>query len=302
MSELLNDFRFAARMFAKSPGTTAVAVLSLALAIGPNAALFSVIDHLLFKPYPIEGISRMYRFSTRTDSGYETPSYPDLLDYRAGARDMADWIAADRHGALLSLDGRREMTTISYVTENYFSVLGIRPVAGRMLRESDERFDGPPPVVLSESLWRGKFGGGADIIGKTILLNSGTFSVAGIAPRGFRGPGLQVVPSDIWIPIGAADVCAPGMRATLMRRGYIRPDSTVRLREGVSKTAAEASGRARRDSPLAKKKARATTSLVRLFRCSRLCRFVSLATWRAATSSAGWQTLSFAMGSWATWH
>ena len=240
MSELLNDFRFAARMFAKSPGTTAVAVLSLALAIGPNAALFSVIDHLLFKPYPIEGISRMYRFSTRTDSGYETPSYPDLLDYRAGTRDMADWIAADRELALLSLDGRREPTPISYVTENYFSVLGVRPAAGRILRESDDRFDGPPPVMLSDSLWQRKFGGAADIIGKTILLNSGTFSVAGIAPRGFRGPGLQVVPSDIWIPIGAADVCAPGMRAALMRRGYIRPDSTVRLREGVSKTAAEA--------------------------------------------------------------
>src|ERR1017187_8904174 len=121
-------------------------VLSLALAIGPNAALFSVIDHLLFKPYPIEGISRMYRFSTRTDSGYETPSYPDLLDYRAGTRDMADWIAADRELALLSLDGRREPTPISYVTENYFSVLGVRPAAGRILRESDDRFDGPPPV------------------------------------------------------------------------------------------------------------------------------------------------------------
>jgi hypothetical protein len=143
MSDLLNDFRFAARMFAKNPGTTAAAVLSPALAIGPNAALFSVIDHLLLEPYPIEGISRMYRFSTRTDSGYETPSYPNLLDYRAGTRGMADWIAADRHLALLSPGGHREPTPIGCVAENYFSVLGVRPAAGRILRESDSASTGP---------------------------------------------------------------------------------------------------------------------------------------------------------------
>jgi hypothetical protein len=86
--------------------------------------------------------------------------------------------------------------------------------------------------MLSESLWQRKFGGAAGIIGKTILLNSGTFSVAGIAPRGFRGAGLQVVPSDIWIPFSAADVSAPGTRVALMRR--VSPADPAALAAGVA--------------------------------------------------------------------
>ena len=235
---MFHDLRFAARMFAKNPGTTAVAVISLAIAIGPNCALFSVVDRLFLKPPPVQGITQIFFLWTRTDRPGEVKglSYPDLLDYQAQGGDVGSFVAFINQGAVLNSGGQRETVFMNPVTENYFSVLGARAAVGRALRESDANFQGQPPAMISYSLWQRQFGGAADAVGKTLFLNRGAFSVVGIMPRGFRGPGFGP-PVDVWIPFSAA---SPGGRAELMRRGSQGIATLVRLRDGVDKARAEA--------------------------------------------------------------
>jgi putative ABC transport system permease protein len=208
MSVFWNDLRFALRMFLRNPGTSAVAVLSLALAIGPNATLFSVMDRLILKPPPVQGLSQLFRLSVRTDAGWESPSYPDYLDYQAAASAAADVIAYESHGAILNANGQNDILLLHIVTENYFPVLGVKAAAGRILLESDRQFQGEPPVMISYSLWQRKFGGNPAIVGQTVLLNNRAFFVAGVAPRGFRAPGLGP-PVDLWLPLSAAMVWSP---------------------------------------------------------------------------------------------
>jgi predicted permease len=236
---MFHDLRFAVRMLAKSPGATAAAVISLAVAIGPNCALFSVVDRLFLKPPPVQGITQIFFLMTRTDQGkWEGLSYPDVLDYQVQAADVGSFIANDRRGALLTNSaGQREIVPMHPVSENYFSVLGAKAAAGRTLLESDTHFQGQPPVVISYSLWQRQFGGAADAVGKTLFLTGRPFSVVGIMPRGFREPGFQLLPVDVWIPFSGFP---PGDQRLLMRRGERGIDTLVRLRDGVDKPRAEA--------------------------------------------------------------
>ncbi|MBZ5624468.1 MAG: ABC transporter permease [Acidobacteriia bacterium] len=229
MSVLWNDLRFALRMFLRNPGTSAVAVLSLALAIGPNATLFSVMDRLILKPPPVKGLSQLFLLTVRTDAGRETPSYPDYLDYQAAAGAAADLIGYEGHGAILNANGQQDILLLHIVTENYFPVLGVKAAAGRTLLESDRQFQGEPPVMISYSLWQRKFGGNPAIVGQTVLLNNRGFFVAGVAPRGFRAPGLGP-PVDLWLPIGAAQVWGGrGTRDAFLRRDFRGLSVWVRL-------------------------------------------------------------------------
>jgi hypothetical protein len=223
------------RMFVKNPGTTAIAVISLAIAIGPNCALFSVVDRLILKPAPVQGIAQIFDMGVRADrpGEWQSTSYPDLLDYQAQAGDVGTFAALYQDAAVLNSAGRREMVLMRLVSENYFSVLGVRP-AGRTLQESDEHFEGQPPTVISYSLWQRQFGGANDAVGKALFLSGRAFSVVGIMPRGFRGPGFDL-PIDVWIPFSAA---SPGDRRELMRRGGWGIATLVRLREGVDKARA----------------------------------------------------------------
>lgn len=239
LETLWQDLRFAVRMFAKSPGATAVAVISLALAIGPNCALFSVMDRLFMKPPPVQGITQFFDLSMRTDQGgWELLSYPDVLDYQAQAADVGSFVAYERIGAILTNSaGQREAVRMFPVSENYFPVLGARAAAGRVLRESDAHFEGQPPAVISYSLWQRQFDGAKDSVGKTLFLNGRAFSVVGIMPRGFRGPGVELVPVDVWIPFSAETA---GSQNYLMRRGNHGLSALVRLRDGVDRARAEA--------------------------------------------------------------
>ncbi|MGA3329000.1 MAG: ABC transporter permease [Terriglobia bacterium] len=239
LDTLWQDIRFALRMFAKSPGATAVAVISLAIAIGPNCALFSAVDRLLLKAGAPQGMAQTFFLVLRTDrqGKWEAPSYPDLLDYQAQAGDVGSFAAFDKRGAVVvSPTGQQEVVPMNPVTENYFSVLGVRAAAGRTLRESDARFDGQPPAVISYSLWQRQFGGATDGVGRTLFLNGRAFSVVGIMPRGFRAP-QEPLPVDVWIPFSALP---PEDLREIMRRGSPEVVSLVRLRDGVDKARAEA--------------------------------------------------------------
>jgi putative ABC transport system permease protein len=233
---MFRDLRFAVRMFGKNPGTTAVAVISLAIAIGPNCALFSVVDRLFLRPYSVRNIERIFRPDLLTDTPgvMDLLSYPDLLDYQAQAGEVGQFAAADKRTAVVNSGGRREVVQMNPVSENYFSMLGVNAVVGRALRESDAHIEGPPPVAISYSLWQRQFGGTDDAVGKTLLVNGRVFSLVGIMPRGFRGPGLD--PAGVWIPFSALP---PEDHHLLMQRAGRSIETIVRLGDGVDKAHAE---------------------------------------------------------------
>ena len=236
---MLRDLRFAVRMFGKNPATTAIAVISLAIAIGPNCALFSVVDRLILKPPPVQGVAQIFDMDVRTDrpGEWQRTSYPDLQDYQGQAGDVASFAATfDRQGAMLNSASQRQLVPMEIVSENYFSVLGARAIVGRTLQESDAHFEGQPPAVISYSLWQRQFAGANDTVGKALFLSGRAFSVVGIMPRGFRGPGFDL-PMDVWIPFSA---CPAGVRQNYMQRGRYGVGELVRLRDGVDKARAEA--------------------------------------------------------------
>ena len=241
LEDLWQDARYAFRMFAKNPGTTAVAVLSLAFAIGPNAALFSIVDRVFFRPIMVQDASGLYFLSAKTarQGVWEYPSYPDFLDYRARGGNVADFMASFGRGGLLDVNGIREPVSVEIVSENWFRVLGVRAALGRTLVENDAHSGGVAPVVISDSLWKRKFGQDAAIAGKTIMLDFRPYYVVGVAPRDFREPSQHLVPNDVWIPLSAAAGERPTAEA-LTKRGERWLDVTVRLRPGVSKAQAEA--------------------------------------------------------------
>ncbi len=240
LETLWQDVRFAFRMFVKSPGATAIAVISLAIAIGPNCALFSVVDSLILKPLSVQGARQMFFLVTCTDNHdqFKGLSYPEFLDYQAQAAEIGSFVAFERESALLTdPSGHRELVPTRSVTGNYFSVLGARAAVGRTLGEDDAHFEGPPPAVISYSLWQHQFGGAADAVGKTLFMSSRAFSIVGILPRGFREPGLEVLPPDMWIPFSAYP---SSQRSYLMRRDAQYLNALVRLRDGVDPARAEA--------------------------------------------------------------
>jgi predicted permease len=242
LEDLWQDVRYALRMFAKNPGTTAVAVLSLALAIGPNATLFSVVDRIFLRPVTVHGSSRMFYLWIKGERQgvWDNQSYPDYLDYRAGGRGVADIIASAGGGAPLSVNGATELVSVEMVSENYFPVLGVHAAMGRTLLENDARFQGAPPVMLTYSLWQRKFGGAADIVGKTIMLDFQPALVVGVASRDLREPGQHLAPNDVWIPFSAGSSWDKSYRQAIMQRGKWPVDITVRLHDGVKREQAEA--------------------------------------------------------------
>ncbi len=239
LEDLWQDARYALRMFAKNPGATAVAVLSLALAIGPNATLFSVVDRMFLRPVTVQGSSEIFFLYPKADRAgrSESPSFPDFLDYQARGRGVAEFIANSGRGVTVNVNGANQLVFVVLVSDNYFPVLGVRAAVGRMLVESDARFEGAPPVVLSYSLWQRKFGGAADILGKTIMLQFQPFYVVGVAPRDFLQPSQHLTPNDAWAPMSAATLL--GGREPLTQRGKGTVDITLRLRPGVSRQQAE---------------------------------------------------------------
>jgi predicted permease len=237
---LIADIRYALRLFSKNPGTTAVAVLSLAIAIGPNAALFSLIDHLVFRPSPVKGLDGLFSVQVRSEKGWERLSYPDYLDYRDQSKTPVGLIAYVKTGALWDSGRQRELMTLQVVSENYFATLGIQPLLGRMLDPSyDTRFSGPPPVVISDSFWHRRLAAGRDVIGKTMLLNGRGFTIVGVAASGFRG--LEpFVPTDVWMPFSAREVLDRGSGAIMARRDRRDTEVLARLRPDTSVAQAEA--------------------------------------------------------------
>jgi putative ABC transport system permease protein len=196
LDNLWRDLRYTFRMFAKSPGFTAIILATLALGIAANTAVFSVVSAILLRPLP--GISEPDRLVSlyRVQNGqtFDNMGYPDYRDYRDRNQSLAG-LAAHCAVALSFNSGTPERLIGDLVTGNYFDVLGVRPAAGRLLVEDDDS-----AAVISYSLWQRKFGASASAIGAKVELNGYPFTVVGVADKGFRGTVVSL-PFEVWVPI-----------------------------------------------------------------------------------------------------
>ncbi len=237
MGTFVQDLRYAARTLARSPGFTIAAIVILALGIGANTAIFSLMDAVVLHPLP--AVARPHAL---VDVGGQTASYPWYRSVRDATATSFEGLAAwrQREMSLSSGDAPSRVRGV-VVSGNYFDVLGARPAAGRLLAPADET-SGEALVVLGQGLWRSRFGSDPAIAGKTIQLNGSPFTVVGVAPAGLRGTGFGVAP-DLWVPIGAWPHLATGEFRTLdlERRGWGWLTVFGRLKPGVSLAQAQAS-------------------------------------------------------------
>lgn len=208
MTTLLQDLRLALRRLARTPAFAALAVLTLALAIGAHVAIFSLIDAVFLRPLPVRDPDRLVGvYESRDGAGFYPLSLPDYGDYRDATTVFSD-LAAHYATAPLTLriaDGS-EMVNGSVVSANYFSVLGVDPARGRFfLAEDDETPGAHAEAVVSYGLWQSRLGGRDDVLGTVVQVNGTAFTVVGVAPAGFAGVRLGL-PSEIWIPTAMSRV------------------------------------------------------------------------------------------------
>jgi len=230
MKSLWQDLRYAARMLWKTPGFTAIAVLSLALGIGANTSIFSFVNAVLLRALPIAEPERLvFVFNGSQSDPYNVSPYPDYVDYRDRNEVFSDLAAYS--GISLSLNSNDQVEQISglIVTGNYFDVLGVRAAAGRtFLPEEDKTPGAHPAAVISHGLWQRRFAGDANAVGKQLLLNGQSFTVVGIAPANFNGAEAGQT-NDIYVPMMMQAVVRPP------RSGYsgeMNPDLLGRRNAG----------------------------------------------------------------------
>ncbi len=196
---MLSDLKFAVRQLAKSPGFTLTAIVTLALGIGANAVVFSVLNALLLRPV---NVPNAQNFCLVQRFGHPPQAYPDYLDLRDRNRAFESLMAVKVVGDVGVDTGGNPSTAWPYLTSgNYFDALGIRPFLGRFFHASDEKgINSAPYVVLSYAYWRSHFDGDRGVVGRTVEINKHPFTIIGVAPREFRGTDLIFSPA-MWIPI-----------------------------------------------------------------------------------------------------
>jgi putative ABC transport system permease protein len=245
------DIRYALRMILKNPAFSAIAVLSLALGIGANTTIFTVVNAVLLNPLPVKDISRLVEMDTIDTKTMVTQanatkmgmSYPNFQDYER-QNQVFTGLTCLSGGPLTWSGGAEPMQILGLlVSANYFDVLGVRPTVGRFFfPDEDKKPGGNNVAVLSYSLWSNKFGSDANLIGKTITLNATPYTVIGVAPRGFKGTLTLGSAELVWIPVSMYTQALAGFfKDNFNDRRFLGTEIFGRLRTGVSLRQAEAS-------------------------------------------------------------
>ncbi|HEX7286491.1 MAG TPA: ABC transporter permease [Candidatus Angelobacter sp.] len=236
MSTLFQDFRFGVRMLRKSPVFTAIALITLALGIGANTAIFSIVNAVLLKPLPFPEPERLIfatsAFSTQKGDGFAI-SYPDFFDWRATAKSFS--AMASYHGDSFTLTGLDEPLHVNgdTVSGDFFSVLGVKPFLGRGFTREEEK-PGTRVVVLSHRLWQSAFHGDSGIVGRAITMDKQSYTVVGVMPAGFMFP-VDNDPPRLWRTFAPeAETSDPKEPPATAGRGAHFLRAVARLKPGVS--------------------------------------------------------------------
>src|SRR3954466_2524648 len=242
MQTLVQDLRYGARQLLKRPGFTLLAIISMALGIGANTAIFSLVDTVAFRPLPVRNASELQEVYGTLHNGadYTLQSYPNYKDLRDRNQVFSGLIAFRITVAGLSHNGNNERIWGTLASGNYFDVLGVPPLLGRgFLPEEDITPKSHPVVVLSYGCWQKRFGSDPMIVGRTVLLNNVPFTVIGVARKGFIGTDVAYA-AEFWVPMMMGPVVEPGSNWLEVRSN---DNSFVvgRLKPGISKAQAEAS-------------------------------------------------------------
>lgn len=237
------DLRFGLRLLRKSPGFTTAAVLTLALGIGANTAIFSMVDGVFLRPFPVTNPQQMTYFATQRRTGWSNGySYPEFEDIRSQTTSVFSTVAGyqiDRDG--LTWNEKTEPIQTAYVPGDFFTMMGIQPYLGRFILPSEGKIAGADPVlVLSYSYWESRFGADTDVIGKSVALNGHPVTIIGIAPQRFLGI-ATFFETQGYLPFGVASYATDATPDFMTNREDSRLLVLARLRDGITLDRAQAS-------------------------------------------------------------
>jgi len=233
MENLVKDVRFGIRSLAKHPGFAVVAVLTLALGIGANTAIFSVLNAVLLRPlsfYDPERLMIVWEEASFAGFPRNTPAPANYADWKAFNRSFEDLAAIDNRSLNLTADGEPENVSAFGVTANFFPLLGVQPLLGRTFLPEDDRPEANRVVILAYRLWQSRYGGERAILGRDILLNGEKHNVVGVMPAGFEFLDSSI---RLWVPMAFE-------QSDLTNRGSHYLTVVGRTKPGVSAARAQA--------------------------------------------------------------
>ena len=239
MLTFLQDVRYGVRVLLKSPGLSAAAILTLALGIGANIAIFSFVDAIWLRPLAVSHPERVVRIYTScpTPSGIDPrcdSSSPDMMDVKAQARSLEDVAFYERRGAILIENGDATLLLVNQVSDNWLEMMGVKPAVGRIFTAAEQaRPDTPPEVLLSYSFWQRHYGGDQSVVGRTVTFSGRKWSVIGVLPREFRGTEAILDP-ELTVSMSSWNRSFQSGDSRLVDREYRAYEAFGRLRDGAS--------------------------------------------------------------------
>jgi predicted permease len=209
MNALIQDIKYAVRVLVKAPGFAAIAILTLALGIGANTAIFSVVNSFLLRPLPVKDpgeitVLAMQQKNALLSQYFSYPTYQDIREQSSAA--FSDLLAYRLGLDGLSVNGQADHVLTSFVSGNYFTMLGVKPFLGRLILPSEGKVAGADPVVvLGYGYWEHRFGGDREVVGKNVSIDGHAFTIVGVAPESFHGLN-SVVDMQAYMPMGMATI------------------------------------------------------------------------------------------------
>ena len=244
LEQLVQDLQYASRLLIKAPGFTAIAVLSLALGIGANSMVFSLINAVLFKPLPVEDPDRLVWFYATLPKSNEPRglSYPDYKDHRAQTTVFSDVFAFGELPLRLTGAGEPAIVWAAEASENFFTGIRLSARLGRTFTPEDGNLPGTVPLaVIADGLWRRLFGADPSAIGRKLTLNGHDFTIVGVLPPEFSGTRAFGFIPEVWIPLSMHDLMSPDSAGMLENRNASALFVMARMKPGVRMAQADAS-------------------------------------------------------------
>jgi predicted permease len=242
MNSLSQDIRYALRGLRKSPGFAIIAVLTLALGIGANTAIFTVVNAVFFHSIPVQDPKNLVQIFTvdqrkilgLTSNNNFPNSYPNAVDIQNRAQSFSGIAITTFAPVSMTIHGQPDQYFSNLVSGNFFDVLGVRAALGRTFRPEEDREPGAGPVVvLNYGFWERKFAGDRSVVGQNVLVNGQGFTIIGVAPNGFQGTTIIGGP-DMWIPMSMHDQILSGFTKVLFNeRRFLGFSAFGRLKDGV---------------------------------------------------------------------